>query len=119
MRTAKIPKRIINNLHFLKKLISNRNSRKNCCNLLSKATAEQLFCLVEIAFNILANNRLPLSIKQYKFQRAIEQLSKSQSPNSAKGILLPPQKGSGPVLASVLASIVVPLIVEYISSKFH
>jgi hypothetical protein len=120
MRAAKIPKRVLRNYHFLNKLVRNRNSQRNCCNLLSKATAQQLSCLIEIAFNILANNRLPISSKQRRAlcKYPIQQLSKSQPDISSKRKLLTQQKGGGPILASILASVVVPLIVEYISNKF-
>jgi hypothetical protein len=84
-----------------------------------RARPDQLLCFVEICLNIL-KSRIPLRKRHLARLRLhadrIRRLSRSRSPKSARRILN--QQGRGlPVLASVIASVLIPLIGEAIANK--
>lgn len=87
--------------------------------LIANANDEQLLCFVEMSLNIL-KGRVPLH-KKYKrklahYAHVIRKLARVRSSKSAKRLLLPIQNGRGvPMVAGVLASLLVPLIIDAIN----
>jgi hypothetical protein len=126
MPPRKIPKIevgkcIRSNLHFIKNLAQNSKNPNQIINLIKTAKSEQLLALVEIALNLL-RSRIP-SIGRSKLRRLthradqIRRLSRTHSPQSARKVLL--QSGKGlPVIAGILASTILPILVENIAKKF-
>lgn len=121
-----IGKGICKNKKFLKNLTKFSNNSKCISKLISGASTEQLLVLVEIALNLL-KNRIP-SIPKTLYKRLsvqaslIRKLSRATSAEKARLLLGKKsvnQKGRGlPAIAALLASSVLPLIVERLSNKF-
>lgn len=116
---------ICENQHFLNKLILSGRSRKKLSLIIQQATNSELLCLVECCLNLL-KGRLPLKNRQLSMMRkqsqVLRKLAKARSASSAKSLLLKGigQNGDGlPLVPSLLASIILPLITETIMSKFN
>ena len=96
---------------------ANTNSKKVLRNLLEKATDEQLLCFVEICLNLL-RGRLPFHKNRITtLQRnasILRKISRSRTAPSTRNLL---QQGKGiPPLAGLIASLVIPLIVEKVNN---
>jgi len=105
------------NANFLNSILAKSKSKKSVNEIISKASEEQLLCLVEICLNLL-RGRLPFHrkrINNLKNQAALlRKISRSRSAKSARRLLI--QKGGGfPPVAGLLASIAFPLVVEYLA----
>jgi len=105
------------NASFLNSILAKPKSRKSINEIVSKASEEQLLCLVEICLNLL-KGRLPFHrnrINNLQNQAALlRKISRTRSASSARRLLI--QKGGGfPPVAGLLASIAFPLIVEYLA----
>jgi hypothetical protein len=115
--TPMISSLIKTNLPFLKNIHNFAKCPKEIEKLIINATNEELLCLVEISLNIL-RGRVPLgdgrrARKLKKHVDNIRRISRTRTAKSARRLLLPEQKGKGlPAIAGVLASILIPLIVE-------
>lgn len=105
---SKLPKRVINNLEFLKKLAKARTKKKRE-QLFKEASNDQLLLLVEISYNIL-KGYFPLSLKQklriLPHVEFVRKLGRVRTTNSAKNII---QRGAGlnfsPLLVPIIAAI--------------
>ena len=120
-----VGKGVNNNKKFLKKLSKICKSSTIINKIISVASTEQLLSLVEISLNIL-KNRIPSIprplLKRLSAQAAlIRKLSKARTAEQARLLLLHKQsnqKGRGlPAIAGLLASAVLPLLIEKYSQK--
>jgi len=102
------------NSKFLNNILTCSKSRRLINEVISKASEEELLCLVEISLNLL-KGRLKFHKKRLNNlannAHLLRKISRSRSASSARRLLI--QKGGGfPAVAGLLASIVFPLIVE-------
>lgn len=106
------------NANFLHSIAESGRSAGKLRTRLASANTEQLLCFVEICLNIL-RNRLPLDRRQLARLRAhaqqIRALSRARSVQRTRQLL---QSGSGvPAVAALVASVVLPLLTDYIKRQ--
>jgi hypothetical protein len=127
----KIPIKLSPKIHLNYNFFKALDENKNCCDvIISSASPLELAALVEVAYNTLCF-RLPLSKRERQMlalhARTVRQLARARSPWEAQRALLTsrynqnkhPQTGRGlPVVAaSILASIILPLVADIINRK--
>ena len=115
---------IYQNQSFLNKLSQSVRSRKKIKLLLQEANNEELLCLVEGSLNLL-KGRLPLTKRQLsamkKQSQTLRKLARARSATTTRNLLLNgiEQRGNGlPLVAPLLAGVILPLITETLVSKF-
>lgn len=95
---------ISENKKFLEKLVKTKSQQK-ISKILSEATPEELYCLVETSFNIIKRN-FPLPKRNLKkltpYAPIVRELAKARTTKRAQKVL---QKGSGFPFASLLIPI--------------
>lgn len=109
MHNQPIGDRVLRNFNFLKACARTRNADKRD-KLLSNASGDELLSLVECAFNLL-NSNFTLKPRQkrklYPHVNWVRSLGRVRSEKSARKMV----QGGG-AIPSILASLLVPIIVE-------
>ena len=109
------------NANFLHSIGNSSRAMRKCRELMAKASTEEMLCLVEICLNIL-RNRVPLkSAQRVRLRRNaqhIRALSRVRTSPGIQRVLIQSGKGA-PALMAAIASVVVPLITEYINKKLE
>jgi hypothetical protein len=115
-------KLICRNAEFLRNFHTRFRAKQAQHALLKDASDEHLLCFVEICLNLL-KGKLPLRrphLKRLaKIKHTLRCLARARCPRTARKILLlKQQEGKGfPAVAGVLASVVVPLLMEKLINK--
>lgn len=113
------------NCDFLHNFHAKCRSKRTQRGIIERASDEQLLCFVEACFNIL-KGRVPLQrrhlLRLGAMKHVLRRLARARSARTTRKLLLTGgvgggggklQKGSGlPAVAGVLASILVPLVVD-------
>lgn len=96
--------KIFKNYQFLETLCKTKSINKRN-QLIENASPEELLCVVEICLNLLKTYNLSPKQKRKLIPYAdyVRKLSRAKTERSARQII---QKGSGPVLAAILAPII-------------
>lgn len=114
-RSVEVSPLVKNNVQFLHQVKNCARSSKRVGRIIGEASDEQLLCMVEICLNLL-RGRLPVDGRRMRaLSRRVaflRRLARTRKAKCARRLLLEQKGGGVPAIAGLLASMVLPLIVE-------
>ncbi len=120
MNTSRRGDSVVRNADFLRQLARCR-SYKSTRHLIDQASIDQLLCIVEICLNLVKDRLvLPrrLSRRLQPHVDTINQLARRRSAQSTRRLILSTQPQVGRGVPALVASVLVPLVADWVIEKF-